>query len=288
MKRTYERITGIGDEGGSGIKEQIANHIALGWNTIELRNVDGRNVCEVDDPAFESIYAQMSEAGFTAAGFGSAIANWARPVTIPFERDVHDLKRAIPRMRRLDTRFIRIMSYPNDKLPEDEWKREVFRRIRELVTIAEGEGVVLLHENCDGWASGTPEHLAELLSTIDSPSLRVVFDTGNPVSHGGDRGTTWEFYRAALPYIAHFHMKDCKIAPDGSVEHTMPGDGSCEVKAIMNHLCKTGYTGLFSIEPHIATQVHLGGTATAGLDQRGIYLEYGRRMNGIWDEITHC
>ncbi len=285
MSLDYGRISGIGDEGSPDIRGQIENHRTLGWNTIELRNVDGQNVCEMKDAEFDAVYGEMNTAGFTAAGFGSAIANWARPITTPFEQDVEDLRRAAPRMRRLKTDYIRIMSYPNDNLSEKEWRHEVFRRIRELTRIAEGEGIVLLHENCDGWASKNPENLETLIREIDSPALRIVFDVGNPVGYGGDSEATWRFYKTAKPYIAHFHIKDCKPVEKGEIVHTLPGDGACEVEAVMRDLFESGYEGRFSIEPHIATQVHLGGAAAEGMDQRGIYLEYGERANAIWDRI---
>jgi sugar phosphate isomerase/epimerase len=281
----YTRMTGIADEGGASIAEQIANHVELGWDTIELRNVDGKNICEMDDGSFDAIRAAMEKAGLQASGFGSAIANWARPIGTPFERDLEDLRRAVPRMRALGTRFIRIMSYPNDGRDEVLWKKEVFRRIKELVTVADGEGIVLLHENCDGWASAKPERLAELLSFFDSPALRIVFDTGNPIGHGGSVEDTWAFYRSALPYISHFHIKDCKRLTDGKLEHVMPGDGDCDVVAIMRDLLGTGYAGLFSIEPHIAVQVHLGGRAVQGVDLGDVYREYGRRAKRIWDSL---
>jgi sugar phosphate isomerase/epimerase len=278
MSGIYTRMTGIADEGGEGIEEQIGIHKTLGWETIELRNVDKINICEMDDRKFNSVRDAMEKAGMKAAGFGSAIANWARPITGELSRDTADLKRAVPRMRLLGTNYIRIMSYPNDGLEEGVWKREVFRRIGELTRIAEGEGVALLLENCDGWASQSPETLKEMLSSFDSSALRVVFDTGNPVSHGGDPRSVWDFYHAALPYIEHFHIKDCLAQKkDGHPVYTNPGDGDCSVLEIMKDLTRRGYGGMFSIEPHILAQVHLN--QAGAMDSKEMYLEYGRRAN---------
>lgn len=274
------RLTGISDESGAGILEQIASHRELGWDSLELRNVDGLNACEMPDEAFEKARAAIEEAGFRVVAFDSAIANWSRPVTGAFERDLGDLRRAIPRMRSLGVSFIRIMSYTSGGLGEAEWMREALRRVGELTRVAEGEGVILVHENCDGWASGRPEALARLLSEIPSPALQIVFDPGNPVGHGADRETTWRFFRAAQGRIAHFHIKDCK--PQGTqVVHTMPGDGDCDVEPIMRALLESGYAGMFSIEPHLATQIDKGGAAKEGVDQRGLYLEYGRRAAAL-------
>ncbi len=285
MMERKSRLTGIGDEGGASIAVQISNHRNLGWDSIELRSIDGKNICEMDDKAFDSVYAEIKEAGIRTICFGSSIANWARPISTPFSRDIEDLRRAVPRMRRLGTSFIRIMSYPNDGGDEKSWKVEVFKRMSELVTIAEGEGIVLVLENCDGWASTTPRQLSELLSHFHTNALRVVFDPGNPIGHGANVEDVWSFYRAALPYIVHFHIKDCRRFPDGSIQHVMPGDGDCDVEEIIRNLVKTGYSGMFSIEPHLSVSAHLGSISFEGNNLQENYLEYGRRAQGILDKI---
>ncbi|HWR11206.1 MAG TPA: sugar phosphate isomerase/epimerase family protein [Rectinemataceae bacterium] len=285
MVERQGRLTGIGDEGGASIEEQISNHKALGWDTIELRSIEGKNICEMDDKAFDAVYARIEEAKIRTIGFGSSIANWARPINTPFSRDLDDLRCAIPRMRRLGTSFIRIMSYPNDGRDEELWKVEVFRRMSELVAIANGEGIVLVLENCDGWASESPRQLSELLSHFNTKSLQVVFDPGNPIGHGATVEDTWAFYRAALPYIVHFHIKDCRRLPDGSIQHVMPGDGDCDVVKIMRDLVKTGYSGMFSIEPHLSVSAHLGSISFKGNNLKENYLEYGLRAKQILHEI---
>lgn len=287
MRKSIEAaywMTGIGDEGAPDLATQLEDHSALGWKDIELRNVDGKNVCEMSDSDFELVRAMVQDRGLSVVCFGSAIANWARPITGPFERDVEDLRRAARRMRALGTKFIRIMSYPNGGLPEEEWRKETFRRMRELVRTAEGEGVVLALENCDGWASSSPERLGEFLAEFGGPSLKVVFDTGNPVSHGGDLESTRRFFEVALPFIEHFHIKDCRSSASGAV-HTFPGEGQCGVERIVDALLDSGYEGLFSIEPHMAAQVHLGQAGASGEDKNSLYLEYGRRA---WSLVSRA
>ena len=55
--------------------------------------------------------------------------NWAKKVGDPFEITLAEVKRAIPRMQRLGTQYVRIMSFkPDDdahKIPA-----EVFRRVQ--------------------------------------------------------------------------------------------------------------------------------------------------------------
>lgn len=277
----HARITGIADEAYEPIEDQLRVHEELGWTSIEIRNVDGENIAGMPEDAFDAVAAAVEEHGFEVVGFGSAIANWGRPITTDFDVDVEDLRRAAPRMRRLGTRFIRIMSYPNDGLPEPDWRSEVFRRLGELTRIAEGEGVVLLHENCDGWGSVSPENLETLVGEMDSPAFRVVFDPGNPIAHRQSTDELWRFYRAARPFIEHFHVKDATLDEVGEPVHTYPGEGRCELERMMRDLIESGYTGAFSIEPHMANQVHKLETASSNPDSAAIYREYGRRANEL-------
>jgi len=277
-------MTGIGDEGATDLETQLSSHEMLGWTDIEIRNIDGKNICEMPEIDFDRARGMVEERGFSVVSFGSAIANWARPIDGPFARDMDDLRRAAPRMRRMGTRFIRVMSYPNAGLSEKDWKVETFRRMRELTRMAEGEGVVMVLENCDGWASSSPERLGEFLSELGGEALRVVFDTGNPVSHGEDLEVTRRFFHVALPYIEHFHIKDCKASPSEAI-HTYPGEGDCGVEGIVDELLDKGYEGLFSIEPHMAGKVHTGQTAASPEERKDMYLEYGRKA---WSLVSRA
>jgi sugar phosphate isomerase/epimerase len=217
--------------------------------------------------------------------FASSIANWARPITSDFQADVEELKTAMPRMRRLNTPFIRVMSYPNDGLSEADWRKESIRRMKELARIAADGEVVMVHENCSGWGGVSPGNQKILLEEVHSPNLQIVFDTGNPVGEGHPPEETWDFYQTALPFIKHVHIKDCAHNDKGEIEYTYPGEGQSMVRRILKSLLELGYTGAFSIEPHISAQIHLG-TSSSGKEAEEIYLEYGRRTNAMLAELV--
>ncbi|MDY7029263.1 MAG: sugar phosphate isomerase/epimerase family protein [Spirochaetota bacterium] len=268
-----KRFSGIADEGASSITDQLKLHHGFGWDSIELRTVNGVNVCEMNDRDFDIAARQIEEVGFRVAAFGSAIANWSRPVTGDFQLDIEDLRRSVPRMHRLDCPFIRIMSYTSGGLPEAEWAAHAIGRLKELTRIAAGEGIVLVHENCDGWASRTPANLARLLAEISDPALQIVFDPGNPLAHGHNPEAVWDFYRAAKERIVHFHIKDCYHDESGEVVHCYPGEGQCEVAALAADLEASGYHGLYSIEPHMTVQIHksMDGNSEAMAETYSLY-----------------
>ena len=279
-------LTGIADEASPSLDEQLDANEELGWASIELRSVGKTNVCEMDEAAFDGVADAVEARRFFVPCLASGIANWSRPITADFPRDVADLRRAAPRMRRLGTRLIRIMSWPNDGLAEDAWRAEALRRLRELAQIAAGEGIVLALENCSGWASASPSTLRGAVEEIGSPNLRVLFDTGNAVGDGGERDDSWRFYEAARPHICHLHVKDCARDAAGEVGYTWPGEGWGMVREILADLAATGYDGAVSIEPHISGQIHRGSTGGEAENAREVYREYGRRAAAMLDEIA--
>lgn len=269
-------FTGIADEAGKTLDVQIKAHRELGWSHIELRLIDGRQFTSLTDAEFDATYGQLEKAGLKVSCFASAIANWARPITQPFAVDLDDLRRSIPRMRRLGCPFIRVMSWPNQGLEPAAWKSEAVRRMKDLARLAEEGGIILALENCDGWASQTAAQMVDFIEGIGSPALKVVFDTGNPPAHGHN-AAAW--YLAVKPHIAYIHIKDCYIDSDEKVRYTWPNEGHGFVRFILEDLFRSGYNGGISIEPHIAAQVHAGNQSETNEDSAyRSYVTYGRKL----------
>jgi len=278
-------FSGISDEAGQSLDTQIKAHQELGWNHIELRMIDGTNITQLPDDQFDAVCGKLDEAGLQVSCFGSAIANWARPITSDPQVDIDDLKRSVARMQRLNVPFIRVMSYPNDPdspLQNDEWRDESIRRMKELARIAEDGGITLVHENCSGWGGQSAEHSNILLGEVNSPALKVVFDTGNPVTYGQD---AWDYYQKVFNDIVYVHIKDAKRV-DGEDHYCYCGEGDGCVKEIVGDLLAKGYDGGFSIEPHLAAVIHTGQRADSEQLLYETYTEYGRRLMGIVDAAS--
>jgi len=269
-------LTGIADEAGASIEKQIEAHKELGWKHIEIRNVNGKNLIDFDKAKFNQIAEKLDQAKIEVYCFASQIANWARKISGDFDLDVEELRRAIPRMHRLGTKYIRIMSYPNDNWSSSNWRKEVMRRLKELTQIAEDSGVILLHENCSGWGGQGPEEALDIIDTVNSPNLRFLLDTGNKPH---DEGTPWDIYQKVRDYILHVHIKDYKGKE--KERFVFPGEGDCRVDEIIKDLLSSGYEGGFSIEPHMASIIHLGKKAEDPKSAYQLYLEYGRKAQTL-------
>lgn len=275
-------FSGIADEAGSKIEQQIQAHQELGWKYIELRMIDAENIACLDDDKFRQITSKLQEAGILVSCFASKIGDGSRKISGSFEEDLQNLRQAIARMRSLGTQYIRVMSWPNDGWEEKKWKEEVLHRMQELTSLAEEANITLVHENCSGWGS-KPETCRRLIETINSPSLKVLYDTGNPSVEGSD---SWEFYQAVKDHIAYVHIKDA-LGRDSSGKgiYTFPGEGAGKVREVLKDIFSSSRDVLVSIEPHLTSVIHAPKMAGKAKDPYQIYLDYGQRLMKIVEEI---
>jgi len=276
-------ITGISDEAGKDIKTQIKAHKELGWNALELRLHNGVNASTTDftEEQFNEVRSALEEAEMSVTGFGSAIGNWSRNIRGDFSIDVEDLKVAAKRMNILGTKYIRTMTWVPDKDDLTYSRNEGIRRYKELVKIAEDAGILLAHENCEGWGGFSPKNMVELKTEVNSPNLVLLYDTGNVVSHGDDPE---EFFKGIRGHFDYIHIKDAKfgVGADGHT-FTYCGEGDGNLPEILRRVIKEdGYDGVISIEPHIAAIVHEGSESSKGDElMYKSYLEYGRKLEAI-------
>ncbi|MBM4148570.1 MAG: sugar phosphate isomerase/epimerase [Lentisphaerae bacterium] len=300
---SFPVMTGFADEAAAGIDGQIEATRALGWRFIEARNVDGKNIHDMPDAGFDRVCEALEGSGVEINCFGSTIANWGKSVRDPFDITLAEVDRAIPRMRRLGTRMIRIMSYavlPGLPLERQE-AEERFRRLREIQKRFADAGIRVLHENCQNYGGMGWQFTLRMLEAV--PGLELVFDTANPVN-SLDYGrpapypmqSSWEFYEHVRDHVTHLHVKDSifiEMVPGATFpksRFTYPGEGHGDVRRILKDMLSRGYGGSVSIEPHMAVVFHESSPGGEAGARRDSYIEYGRRteamIRGIVDEIA--
>tara|TARA_B110000305_G_C19403442_1_gene621400 strand:- start:648 stop:1505 length:858 start_codon:yes stop_codon:yes gene_type:complete len=281
------QFTGFADEAEKSLDGQIETLKEAGWSAIELRLLDGANVCDQTDEQWNYTWEKLQKEGIQVVGFGGQIGNWARPITSEFQVDIDELKRVAPRMREAGTKFLRIMSYPNpdeNPLSKEDWKAETVRRLKELSTIAEGEGVVLAHENCSGYGAFAEGYL-ELVEAVDSPALQLILDSGNNSLHENTNEATWDFYEACKKEITHVHIKSAKANPEGGDWITCHVDEDPVQRKILQDLKDNGYDGWLSIEPHIKAAIHAGQDVDDSGEAREVWVEYTRRLEALVNSL---
>lgn len=285
-------LTGIGDEAAPAFDRQLDAIRTLGWNTLEARNINGKNLHDLDDAAFEAVVEALSESGITIHAFASTIGNWACQITDPFEETLAVIQRAIPRMQRLGASMVRVMSYAVRKDSGDQMEAERYRRMREITARFLDAGITPVHENCMNYGGMGWEYTLRLLDR--TPGLRLVFDTGNPVFTPDyakgvphSRQSAWDFYAHVKEHIEYVHIKDGIWETDKQdVRYTYPGEGQGDVRRILRDLFADGYDGGISIEPHLAVVFHAEAETgdAAKPDPYKTFLEYGKRIIHLVEE----
>jgi sugar phosphate isomerase/epimerase len=288
-------FSGIGDEAANRIDDQIRAIKTLGWTNLEARNVEvpgfpKGNIHDIPEAAFELLVEKVQAAGIHINCFGSAIGNWGKRIDESGETSLAEARRAIPRMQRLGTKFVRVMSFAVRK-EEDQMAQERFRRLREITKMFLDAGIQPVHENCMNYGGMGWPFTLELLENV--PGLKLVFDTANPVFNE-DRSKPkpwkkqdpWEFYEHVKQHVVHVHVKDARWNDaKNDADYTMPGDGDGKVREILTDLIKAGYSGGISIEPHVAVVFHDSQVKASDEDMFNTFVEYGRRLMLLMDQI---
>ena len=289
-------FTGIGDEAANSLDGQINAIKGLGWRHIEMRGVEvpgftKANLHDIPDPAFDLVLRKLEAASIAVYCFGSTILNWSKTVSDSFEPTLGEVKRAIPRMKRLGTKYVRIMSL---KPGDDDYRipAEVFRCVKDVTSMFLDAGLQPVHENCMNYGGMSWKHGLELLDKC--PGLKWVFDTANPMlnpdrskSKPWPRQDAWEFWEHIRDHVVHIHIKDATWDPaKKDADYNWPGEGQGRVRDILADALARGYSGAVSLEPHMVVVFHdAQSKATDAEAMRKHFVEYGRRLEQMVEEI---
>ncbi|HBF02092.1 MAG: sugar phosphate isomerase/epimerase family protein [Limisphaerales bacterium] len=286
-------LTGITDEAGALIDTQIKAVKELGWNTIEARSVEVEgfpkaNLHDIADEAFDVVEEKLKNGGVGVYCFGSTIANWGKKIDDPF--DLSEVERAIPRMQRLGSQYVRIMSYAVRE-GEDQLEEERFHRLREITKRFLDAGITPVHENCMNYGGMSWQHALKLLENV--PGLKWVFDTANPVFND-DRSKPepmpkqdpWEFWTHLKEHTVHIHVKDAIWDNSkNDADYTLPGKGDGAVRRILSDALESGYDAGISIEPHLAVVFHDDSVKASDEEIYQSFIGYGKALMELLDDI---
>ena len=246
-------LSGFGDEIDPDPAVQCAVLLALGANHIEVRSAWGTNVSELEPQQVAALKEILDEQGLKVSAVASPIGKV--DVGLPIEHELDRLRQIISVAKGLDTKYVRIFSFFRaEGQSAEDIRDDVMVRMGALAALAAEAGVVLLHENEKGIYGDTPEHVLDIMKTVDSPALRIAWDNANFVQVGIKPYT--EGYAMLRPYLEYFQVKDA-LAATGEVVPSGEGDG--ELDATIAALKADGFTGFASLEPHRASAHELGG-----------------------------
>jgi sugar phosphate isomerase/epimerase len=145
--------------------------------------------------------------------------------------------------------------YKPEGITEREALEQMRRIYQQVVPVAERYGTVINIEP-HGYFTTKPEFMEEMLSFIDSPSLRMNMDTGNTYIAGQDPVA---FLQRFQKQVSHVHIKDvsASLAAASRGELTGIAVSQCaigegvnaeNIRTCVTMLAEAGYDGVLSLE----------------------------------------
>jgi 3-dehydroshikimate dehydratase len=257
-------LSAFADEISHDPREQVAVLKQCRVRFIEFRSIHKTNVLMLSDEQIKEFKKLLDGEGMGLSAIGSPVGKVAIDADFPAHLD--KLKRAIELCGVFGTKGIRIFSfYPPGNDPNFDpanWPKhrdEVMRRMGAMAELAAKRNVVLFHENEHRIYGDSPERVADIFRTVNSPALRAAYDAANYTYGNFDPVEGWE---KTKQYTTHFHIKDWKRGGHaaGHEYGVIAGTGDGLIAHSIKGAVALGYKGFAVMEPHLR-----GGGPTGGI-----------------------
>jgi len=251
------RIAAITDEFSPDLETALASMAEIGMTGAELRMVFGKNIIDLTDEELDRAIGMARSRGMEIISIASPLLKCVLPdapdVDARFRQDMFASRhtfadqprltaRAFEIAQRAGARIVRVFSYWRTVRPEECFER-VVEALRALADQAAAYGLIAGLENEHACHIATGAETARLLTAVNHPNLKVVWDPANAMVSGE---TPFPDGYSKLPpaRIVHVHAKDYS---SGWVEL---GAGDVDWRGQIAALVRDGYAGWISLETH--------------------------------------
>lgn len=234
------QFAAFADESSGEFSGQVDALKRSGYQFLEIRNVDGKNVTQLTCQQARHMAEVLRDNGLSVRSIGSPIGKI--DIDGDFEAHMDLYKHTLELAGEFGAKQIRLFSFfmPKGRNPED-YRNLVLERMAVFARTAKQYGVTACHENEKGIYGDVASRCLEIHQAV--PELKAVFDPANFVQCGQDTLSAWEMLH---PYVEYMHIKDA--LPDGRV--VPPGAGIGNVAKIVAAYSAQGGRVL-SLEPHL-------------------------------------
>lgn len=228
------------DESSNDFAGQVDALCRNGYQFLEIRGVDGRNVTQLTVSEAKEYDRILRDHGLRVRSVGSPIGKIK--ITDDFDDHMELYKHTLELANVFGAEQIRLFSFfmPKDEDPV-QYASLVLDRMAIFANTAKAFGVTACHENEKGIYGDNASRCLEILENV--ADLKAVFDPANFVQCGQDTLLAWQML---APYVAYMHIKDA--LPDGKV--VPPGQGAGNVPRLIAKYAAQGGKVL-SLEPHL-------------------------------------
>ena len=261
------KLSAFADEVVDDFSEQVKYLAGERVGYIEPRFINKANIMDLAADELNEAKKMIQDHGLKVSAIGSPIGKVR--LDEPFEPHLDKFKHAVELALLFETPYIRMFSY---YAPEgeniDDYRDQVMERMAAKVEVLKDVDVTMVHENEANIYGHTAEQCVDIIKTIDSPRLRLVYDPANFVWGEKITDNVKSCWPVMKPYVVHIHIKDWKLgAKDvGSI----PGEGDGQIKELLAELAAMDYDGCLTMEPHLQTGGQFGGSTGPELFSKAI------------------
>ena len=240
------KFAAFADESSPILSGQINALKRNGFDYLEIRNINGKNISDLTLSEAKEIAAQLADQGLAVKSLGSPIGKIQVDGDYAAHLDLY--KHTLDLAGVFGADKIRLFSFYIPKGMDPAACRDtVLRRMDDFVVLAKPHGVTACHENEKGIYGDIASRCLDLHRNV--PGLAAVFDPANFIQCGQDTLEGWEML---CDYVNYMHIKDA--LPDGRV--VPPGEGIGYVPVLLEKYAAQGGK-LLSLEPHLSDFVGL-------------------------------
>jgi sugar phosphate isomerase/epimerase len=255
-------LAAITDEFAPDLEAALAGMAEVGMTGAELRLISGRNMIDLDDREIDRVREAVLAKGMQVISLASPLLKCVLPDSPPLDTRIeHDVfgspltyadqprltKRAFEIAERVGAPIIRVFSYWRTVEPEACFPA-VAAALQELGDEASKRGLTIALENEQACNAGTGAEAAQVLSMVDHPAVKALWDPAN-ASILGETPFPDGYLQLPRERIVHVHAKDCRVAdhkPTWGAVGEMDVDWQGQIAALR----RDGYRGWISLETH--------------------------------------
>jgi len=261
------KLSAFADEVVDDFLEQVKYLAGERVGYIEPRFINKANIMDLAKDKLNEAKKMIQDHGLKVSAIGSPIGKVK--LDEPFEPHLDKFKHAVELALLFETPYIRMFSY---YAPEgqniDDYRDQVMERMAAKVEVLKDVDVAMVHENEANIYGHTAEQCVDIIKTIDSPRLRLVYDPANFVWGEKMTNNVEVCWPVMKPYVVHIHIKDWKLGTKdvGSI----PGEGDGQIKELLAELAAMDYDGCLTMEPHLQAGGQFGGSTGPELFSKAI------------------
>lgn len=234
----------ITDEVAQNIFEAARFCKKHGLQCMEVRSVNGHSPFEYTDSDIDDIASAARQYNLEVKAISSPLFKCNFGDESAEKENLKGFERCASYAKRLGARYIRGFDFWDEGVSVETRSK----KYAQVISICEKYDVYCALESDPAVHSSTPHKLAELISAVNHPRIKALFDPGNEIWVTGKASA--DAYDALKPCdIVNIHIKD-GVSNGGKTEAVKVGTGSADFVNLFKKLIVDGYKGGVMLETH--------------------------------------